>query len=305
LVNFRASDGWIRNFKKRHGIDERVLHGEAGSADQVYVEIAEAGLPKILHGVDYNDVYNMDETGLRSLPTLASQPHKGIKEAKDRITAVLCSNATDTHKFKTMIIVNAAKPRSFVKTYDPLRDDKIIYDHTKKSWMDCEAFVSWITHFNDEMLDMGMTGWLHMDNCSTQCISPDAEGCVWDADGLKFRGFKKRNTNIIFSPPNVTSLKQPNDRGIIRAFKAWVRKFQIRWVLDELELGNVARSDQAKPNVRQAIEWSRQAWESLSLQTIQNCWKSANSYGCGSCYWAGARHHQRVVRHALVAGASR
>jgi hypothetical protein len=94
LVDFRASDGWIRNFKKRHGIGEVVLHGEAGSADQVYAEIAEVGLPKILQGADSNDIYNVDETewNYRSIPkrTLTSQPRGGIKEAKDRVTAVLC-----------------------------------------------------------------------------------------------------------------------------------------------------------------------------------------------------------------------
>jgi hypothetical protein len=76
-------------FKEKERFGERVLHGEAGSADQGYIEIAEAGLPKLLQGVDLNDVYNMDETGLtyRSIlkRTLGSQPRKGIKEAKDRI----------------------------------------------------------------------------------------------------------------------------------------------------------------------------------------------------------------------------
>ena len=106
LEEFRASDGWIRNFKQRHRIDEHVLHGEAG---RVYVEIAEVGLPKLLQDVDPNDdSYNMDETGLnyRSIPkrTLGSQPRKGIKETEDRIAAVLCSNATGTRKFNMLII---------------------------------------------------------------------------------------------------------------------------------------------------------------------------------------------------------
>lgn len=81
--------------------------------------------------------------------------------------------------------------------------------------------------------------------------------------------------NVVFFPPNITSLKQPNDKGIIKAFKAWVRKLQTRWILDELDIGNVSRADQAKPNVRHAIEWSRQAWESMPIKTIQNCWNSA------------------------------
>jgi hypothetical protein len=135
LVDFRASDGWILNFKKQHGIGEQVSHGEAGSADQAYVEIAETGLPKLLQGADLKDIYNMDETDLnyRSVPkrTLGSQPRKGIKEAKDRITAVLCSNATGTHKFNMMIIGNAAKPRCFGKVYDPYATIKYFMSITK------------------------------------------------------------------------------------------------------------------------------------------------------------------------------
>ena len=133
-----------------------------------------------------------------------------------------------------MIIENAAKPQCFGKTYDSLRDNKVIYEHSKTAWMDCKAFVSWMTKFNDEMpvLDMGKTGWLLMDNCSTHCIQPGTKGCVWDADGLKFRRLKMSNTIVVFFPPNITSLKQPNDKGIIKAFKAWVHKLQSRWILD-------------------------------------------------------------------------
>jgi hypothetical protein len=141
--------------------------------------------------------------------------------------------------------------------------------------MDCKAFVTWMTMFNDEMRCMGEIAWLLMDNCSTHCVPPGAEGCMWDADGLKFCGFKMSNTNVVFFPPNITSLKQPNDRGIIKSFKCMVNKLQLRWVLDELDMGNASRAEKAKPNVRQAIEWARQAWDSMLMKTIQNCWNSA------------------------------
>jgi hypothetical protein len=44
LPKFQASGNWVRRFKKRHGIDEKVRHGEGGSTDQVYVAIAQAGI---------------------------------------------------------------------------------------------------------------------------------------------------------------------------------------------------------------------------------------------------------------------
>jgi hypothetical protein len=72
----------------------------------------------------------------------------------------MCCNATETHKFKMMIIRHAARPQCFGKVYDQLRDDKVIYEYNKTSWMDCKAFITWMTRLNDEMLNMGKKGWL-------------------------------------------------------------------------------------------------------------------------------------------------
>ena len=83
------------------------------------------------------------------------------------------------------------------------------------------------------------------------------------------------NTNVIYFPPNITSLKESNDRGIIRAFKAIVRQHQLQWIIEQLDTGIAATADEAKPNVRQAIERSKEAWARLSENTKRNCWNSA------------------------------
>ena len=105
IANFKASAEWIRRFKHRHDIRGRVLQGEASSADVVNIHIAQAMLPKLLRRVSGHETFNMDETGLnyRAQPnrTLASQPRAGIKLAKDRVTAVLCVNATRTHNCRS------------------------------------------------------------------------------------------------------------------------------------------------------------------------------------------------------------
>ena len=64
LAKFKASDGWLEGFKKRHNIRQFKLHGEAGSADKQYVEVSRAELPAILQGTDSEDIYNCDETAL-------------------------------------------------------------------------------------------------------------------------------------------------------------------------------------------------------------------------------------------------
>jgi hypothetical protein len=71
---------------------------------------------------------------------------------------------------------------------------------------------------------------LLMDNCATHCLPPDAEPMMWEADALRFQGFKPSNTNVTFMPPKTTSWVQPLDQGIIhfiRAFKAIYRKYHI------------------------------------------------------------------------------
>jgi hypothetical protein len=137
IIPIKASGNWILQFKKRHGISQVILHGEGASADKVYVEIARIMLPKLLHGSSPHDIYNMDETGLnyRGLPTrtLGSQVRNGLKLAKDRVTVVLCTNASGTHKLKPLVIGSAKKPRCFGNDWVPERDAKVKYTSTSGS----------------------------------------------------------------------------------------------------------------------------------------------------------------------------
>ncbi len=65
-LTFQASANWVLYFKKRHGINQKVRNGNGGSADHLYVAIAQAGIPILLRNYDVNPCYcyNMDETGL-------------------------------------------------------------------------------------------------------------------------------------------------------------------------------------------------------------------------------------------------
>ena len=84
--------------------------------------------------------------------------------------------------------------------------------------------------------------------------------------------------NVIHFLLNITSLKQPDDSSIIRAFKAIFRQHQQHWIIEQLDTGKVETADKAKPNVCHAIKWSKEALASLarlSENTIRNCWSSA------------------------------
>ena len=48
LADFKASDGWLSKFKKRHGIKLQRPHGESGAADMEGVDIAQTVVAKII-----------------------------------------------------------------------------------------------------------------------------------------------------------------------------------------------------------------------------------------------------------------
>ena len=60
------SNGWLASFKARHNLKQMKRHGEAGSADEVVVESEQERIRDLIKkkGYTWNDIFNMDETGL-------------------------------------------------------------------------------------------------------------------------------------------------------------------------------------------------------------------------------------------------
>lgn len=213
-ADFKASSGWLRNFKLRHGIRELEIHGEKLSSDLNAAETYKKRFPAMVRekGYSKDDVYNADETGVnwRALPrkSLASrreQSAPGYKVSKERITAMVCSNASGTHSLPLMIIGESKKPRCFKN----VKCLPVYYKSQKSSWMTADIFRDWyVNEFvpgvkkHREM--EGKTGkvLLIIDNAPTH---PPVETLNAIDDDFE----------VQFLPPNVTALLQPMDQGII------------------------------------------------------------------------------------------
>ena len=61
---FKASNGWLHNFKKRHAFKQFRIHGESGDAQMTGIEEPMQIIRAKISSYDYDDIYNMDETGL-------------------------------------------------------------------------------------------------------------------------------------------------------------------------------------------------------------------------------------------------
>ncbi|XP_071444924.1 tigger transposable element-derived protein 4-like [Hetaerina americana] len=70
IPDLMASDGWLDNFKKRHGITFKTVQGEAGAVDsQSLLEWKQQVLRPLLRQVSADDVFNLGEANSKGWMT--------------------------------------------------------------------------------------------------------------------------------------------------------------------------------------------------------------------------------------------
>ena len=274
---FNASRGWLRNFKDRHAIRQASIHGEQRSADEEAANSFPDQLRTILIDGGYGpeQVYNCDETALyfKLLPdkTLAqkSDTNKtlGYKQQKNRLTALLCTNSTGTHKLKPLIIGKFENPRCLHHVNRNALPT--IYTHSKNAWMTASIFEDWFhqtfvpatrRHLRSRKLEPKAI--LLVDNCSAHPTH------------LKSKDGK---ITVTFLPKNTTSMIQPMDMGVIATTKRNYRRNLVQAIID---------SDQSltdyvkKMNIKDGMTIFATAWEEVSQQCIHACWMK----GLGSAF---------------------
>ena len=134
------------------------------------------------------------------------------------------------------------------------------YDANRKAWMTTAIFSSWLKKVDSQMKKQDRTILLFMDNATCHCVPP-----------------KLSNVTIHFLPKNVTSLIQPLDQGIIQNMKHFFRKMLLSHVLSSLDLcGDENLLSVIKSvTVLDAMQMIRCAWDSVSGETIRNCFVKA------------------------------
>ena len=112
------------------------------------------------------NVYNADETGLffrlgpnRTLAT-RNDKAKGIKKDKERVTVLLCCNATGTKKLKPFVIGKFKNPRCFKNVN--LATLPVRYSNNKNAWMTMEKWNEWLKWLDNNVSEKSL---LLVDNC--------------------------------------------------------------------------------------------------------------------------------------------
>lgn len=144
---FNASYGWLTRFKKRFGIRLLKHSGEKLSSNTEHVDPFKREFHKVIidNNLTKEAIFNADETGLywKTLPekTYVHSSERcapGRKISKERVTVLLCSNASGTKKITPLMIGKSQNPRAFRNKTIPLD-----YTYSKNAWMTSVLFKTW------------------------------------------------------------------------------------------------------------------------------------------------------------------
>ncbi|GBM09189.1 Jerky [Araneus ventricosus] len=214
-----------------------------------------------------DQIYNADETGayLRCLPTSTlTGPNEisahGFKKNKERLTVLTCANATGSHKIKLLVIGKSKNPRALTG----IKHLPIAYKNQKNCWMDGDIFIYWfkcifVPSVISELKAKGKPEdskvILLIDNCRAH--PSDAE-------------LRHGNISAMFLPPNVTSLIQPMDQGIIQNLKMIYRKNFMRRLINA---EGTLTEFQSSFTIKDAIYGLASSWNTVKPRTLRRGWR--------------------------------
>ncbi|XP_023289525.1 tigger transposable element-derived protein 1-like, partial [Orussus abietinus] len=270
-VKFSASNGWFTGFLQRYALHNVKIQGEAVSTDETAAMNYRKVLAEIIDDGGYcpNQVFNADGTGLfwkkmpsRTFIAKSEKTANGFKAATDRITLLLCSNASGTKMLKPLIINKALHPRA-LKGIN-LAEYPVHFMANKKAWVTSAVFATW---FNDSfvpeveknMEEMGLPFKVLL-----IVVNVPGHPCI-----------EHPNVQILFLSPNTTSLIQPLDQGIIANFKKHYVKLTFSYILKKLVNVELSLTEVWKKfSILDCINHITAAISQIKQHTLNSCWKA-------------------------------
>lgn len=275
---FVASRGWFEKFKKRFSLHNVSFSGEKASADLEAAARFPGEFQKFVaeKGYSYDQVFNCDETGLywKKMPSRTYLTQKelsapGFKVSKDRFTLLFCANASGTFRCKPMLVYKSETPR--VLKNKQKQHLPVFWKSNKSSWVTKAIFRDWfLRSFIPEVKEflakknLSFRVLLTLDNVgshdeSLQTLDPNVE--------------------VMFLPPNTTSLLQPMDQSVIATFKATYLRHVMKEMLKTVnhDRQNLEPSFKVKTfwknfNILDSIGFVEESWAEMKSSTLNNSW---------------------------------
>lgn len=260
ISTFKASNGWLESFRKRHGISfsRTSTSSEAPSDDGIVVDWKD-GLPKLCEGYLLCDIYIAREMNIyfRASTDFALYIEgRGSNEgdnSEEQITVMVCVNALG-EKEKLVVIGESAKLHAFYNL--ELHTLPVDYHHNKRAQMTSAIFESWLKQFDRIMALRKKKVLLFVEK------NPRHPYLHLQNVTLKF-----------LSASTTTATAWPIDEEVIQVAKLKFRVLQLRHIIRKM----VIEKDKAGPELLRdtslldAIYWVHQAWNDLDPKIIVRC----------------------------------
>ncbi|KAL7306176.1 hypothetical protein TKK_0001621 [Trichogramma kaykai] len=274
---FLASRGWFHRYRERYSLHNVRFSGESASADHDAARNYPPELRAIIREKNLvpSQILNADETGLywkkmpsRTYLTKEEKVAPGLKKSIDRLTLLLCANASGNFKCKPMLVYRAETPRALKgknKQHLP-----VFWKSNRTAWVTQIHFKDWFYNsFIPEVKEF-----LARENLSFKVLLllDNARG---HGDSLLL---SHPDVQVVFLPPNTTSIIQPMDQTVISTFKAYylrrVMKAMLRAVNQQQNFisASVVRSFWQKFSILQCIGFIDESWAEVQQSTLNRAW---------------------------------
>ncbi|XP_059558184.1 tigger transposable element-derived protein 1-like isoform X1 [Myotis daubentonii] len=277
--SFKASRGWFDKFKKRSGIHV-VRHGESDSTNKVAADNFVTEFQEFIEAEGFvpQQVFNCDETGLfwKKMPkrTYITQEEKslpGHKPVKDRLTLLLCGNASGDFKLKPLLVYHSENVRVLGKNNVMKNKWNVMWRANRKAWVTRQFFIEWI----HEVFAPSVKKYLWEKQLPLRALlvmdKAPAHPPGLEAELMEEHSF----ITVRFLPPNITPLIQPMDQQVISNFKKLYTKALFQRCFEVTSETNLTLREFWKEhfNILTCLRLIDEAWGGVCSRTLQSAWK--------------------------------
>ncbi|XP_061126126.1 tigger transposable element-derived protein 1-like [Syngnathus typhle] len=278
--DFKASRGWFENFKKRSGIRYVVRKKDTLRADKEGAKKFVEGFQAFVRSGGFlpQQVFNCDETGLfwkkmpkRTYLTREEKSLPGHKPMKDRLTLLLCANASGDCKVKPLLVYHSETPRAFKKNNVQKSKLSVMWRSNPKALVTRQFFTEWF----QEVFAPSVAEYLTEKNLPLKAL------LVLDASLAQPTGLGEDWSSehdfiaVRFLPPNTAPLLQPMDQQLISNFKKLYTKALFQRCFEVTMETNLTLREFWKDhfNILHCLTVLEKAWQQVTKRMVQSSWR--------------------------------
>ncbi|XP_017789770.1 PREDICTED: tigger transposable element-derived protein 1-like [Habropoda laboriosa] len=270
---FVASKGWFDRFKKRFSLQNMKIPRKSASIDTEAAKAYTKELQRIIaqRGYSPRQVFNAAKTSFwwKKLPKITFITNEGKKVTRsfslssDRVTLLMCSNATGDHIVKPMLVYRSLNPRAMRNVNKNALS--VYWTASKTARVTADLFEKWFLN----CLVPSVESYLKEENLDFKVL------LILDGAPSYPRDLNHPNVEITFLPSNTASLIQPLNQGVISTFKTYYMEELLQWVLVADHDEDVGTTEAWRLlSILDCVEIVSSSVGKIRPSTMNACWKN-------------------------------